>query len=74
MSRKRQVAALFNHAAATKMKRESGKGQVVQKVGNNLHICFNVNMDARYLVKTVRKGGCGETSRTLQANNESVPL
>ena len=57
MSRKKQGAALFNHAAATKKKSKSEKGHVVQKVGSHLHICFNMNMDARYLAKLVQKVG-----------------
>ena len=69
MSRKRQRAGLFNHAAATKKKGVSEKGQVVQKAGIHLHICFNMNTDARYLAKLVQKVGL-----EWQANNESVPL
>ena len=57
MSRKRQRAGLFNHAAATKKKSESEKEQVVQKAGSHLHICFNMNTDARCLAKLVQKVG-----------------
>ena len=57
MSRKRQGAALFNHAAATNKKSESEKGHVVQNAGSHRHVCFNMNTDARYLAKLVQKVG-----------------
>ena len=72
MSRKRHRTGLFNHAAATKNKCESEKGQVVPMSGSNLHIVLMLS-GCTMPHENGLKSGFGVTSRTLQANNESMP-